>query len=122
MTVLANNAAAADVAATLIANAIDLPHHPSIKKSVASELAPDSDLGERKVTVDVGKLTSAEVQRALAAGRRHAQDMIDAGQIIGVYASLTDEMFSLHPKNEHPEGYLINGASPNASSEQLNCA
>ncbi len=122
VTVLATNASAADVAATLIANNIDLPHHPGIQRSVATELALDSDLGDREVTVDVGELTVAEARRALAAGRRHAQDMIDAGQIIGVYAALGNEMFTLHPKFDRAADFQVDAASVKTPAEQLNYA
>ena len=45
VTVLAETAARADAAATLIANAVDLPGHPSIHRVPARDLDPDSDLG-----------------------------------------------------------------------------
>ena len=45
VTVLARCAATADAAATLIANAVDLPGHPAIARHPAHMLAPDSDLG-----------------------------------------------------------------------------
>ena len=47
VTVLAQSGAAADAAATLIANAVDLPGHPAITRVPADLLAPDSDLGDR---------------------------------------------------------------------------
>ena len=47
VTVLARTGAEADAAATLIANAVDLPGNPAIKRIPAQELAPDSDLGAR---------------------------------------------------------------------------
>ena len=68
MTVLADRAAAADAAATIIANAVDLPGHPAIVRVPACDLAPDSDLGERMVTQDVGDLTSSEMDEALDRG------------------------------------------------------
>ena len=68
VTVLARTAAAADAAATLIANAIDLPGSPRVRRVPARELAPDSDLGARAVTVDVAALTASERARALEAG------------------------------------------------------
>ncbi|MDE0718020.1 MAG: hypothetical protein OXH64_08795, partial [Rhodospirillaceae bacterium] len=74
VTVLAGNAAAADVAATLIANAVDIDS-PAVKRIPARELDPDSDLGARPVTVDVGVLRAAEISAALAAGRAAAQSM-----------------------------------------------
>src|SRR5207253_4439685 len=62
VTVLAETAAAADAAATLIANAVDLPGHPSISRVPARELAPDSDLGARLVTQDGGELSDGEIE------------------------------------------------------------
>ena len=68
VTVVAADAARADAAATLIANAVDLPGHPAIRRVPASELEPDTDLGTRLVTAEVGALTLEEVGRALARG------------------------------------------------------
>ena len=68
VTVLAASAALADAAATLIANAVDLPGHSAIRRTPACELDPQSDLGERRVTVAVGPLTADEIGRALAFG------------------------------------------------------
>ncbi|HSP24538.1 MAG TPA: UPF0280 family protein, partial [Saliniramus sp.] len=59
VTVFARDAAQADVAATMIANAVDLPRHPAVIREPAAALAPDSDLGERLVTVEVGMLSHA---------------------------------------------------------------
>ncbi len=56
VTVLAASAAAADAAATLVANAVDLPGHPAVRRGPASAEDPDSDLGERLVVLDVGPL------------------------------------------------------------------
>ena len=59
VTVLARTAAQADAAATIIANAVDLPGHPAIVRCPAHDLQPDSDLGARRlVTRDVGELSS----------------------------------------------------------------
>ena len=81
VTVLGRNAAEADVAATLVANAVDLPGHPAIGRTPASELSPDSDLGDRPVTVSVGPLDEAEVARALDRGAARARDYHDRGLI-----------------------------------------
>ncbi len=80
VTVLAGNAAAADVAATLIANAVNVDS-PAVKRIPARELDPDSDLGVRPVTVEVGTLRAAEVATAMAAGRAAAQSMAGRGLI-----------------------------------------
>jgi ApbE superfamily uncharacterized protein (UPF0280 family) len=81
VTVLAVNAAQADVAATLIANAVDLPGHPAIHRRPARELSPDSDLGDRLVTVAVDPLEPAEIDAALDHGARVAHDFIRRGLI-----------------------------------------
>ena len=68
VTVLAETAAKADAAATVVANAVDLPGHSSIARVPARDLAPDSDLGQIPVTREVGKLTAHEIATALEAG------------------------------------------------------
>ncbi len=64
VTVLARSAAEADVAATLIANAVDLPGHPAIRREKASDVQPDSDLREHLVVTRVGALGSIRAGRA----------------------------------------------------------
>jgi uncharacterized protein len=81
VTVLAASAALADAAATLIANAVDIPGHPAIRRTPASDLDPQSDLGERRVTVAVGPLTSGETEHALASGAAEAELWRDLGLI-----------------------------------------
>ena len=81
VTVLARTAAMADAAATIIGNAVDLPLHPAITRRAACELAPDSDLRDRLVTVDVGGLTAREVRSALGYGVECAADLINGGLI-----------------------------------------
>lgn len=83
VTVLAHTAAAADVAATLIANAVDLPGHPAIARAPAISLRPESDLGERMVTTSVGRLSAAEADAALARGSEVAEAMRARGLIAG---------------------------------------
>lgn len=83
VTVLAPTAAAADAAATLIANAVNLPDHPGIRREPACELQPDSDLGTRLVVTHVPPLRMAECDRALAGGRKLADQMLNARLIIG---------------------------------------
>jgi len=75
VTVLADTAAMADAAATVIANAVDLAGHPNIRRVPACELAPDSDLGERLVTQAVGELNSDEIHVALSTGVRVAESL-----------------------------------------------
>jgi uncharacterized protein len=73
VTVLAGSAALADAAATLIANAVDVPGHLAVKRAPARDLDPQSDLGERRVTIAVGPLTPDEIERALASGATEAK-------------------------------------------------
>lgn len=81
VTVVANCAAQADVAATLIANAVNLPGHSAIERQPASDLAPDSDLGARPVTTGVGPLSTGDIDIALEAGRKYAHSLLAQGHL-----------------------------------------
>src|SRR5215467_7424338 len=91
VTVLADRAAAADAAATIIANAVDLPGHPAIVRVPACDLAPDSDLGGRLVTQRVGTLTEADVEHALASGIQTAEKLLRMGLIRNAALNLRGE-------------------------------
>ena len=91
VTVRARTASTADATATIIANAVDLPGHPSIVRRPANELQPDSDLGPRLVTRDVGPLTEDEIETALRAGAICAQQLFTAGLIEGAALRLLGE-------------------------------
>ncbi len=92
VTVLAETAAMADAAATMIANAVDLPRHPAITRARACDLAPDSDLGERLVTQAVGELSTEEIQEALAAGLHFAGPLQQRGLIRAAALKLKGEI------------------------------
>ena len=81
VTTLARDAATADVAATLVANAVDVGS-PAIRRRPARELDPDSDLRELPVTVSVGPLAAAEIDAALANGEARALDYRRRGLIV----------------------------------------
>lgn len=91
VTVLAGSASEADVAATLIANAVDLPGHPGIRRQSAKDVREDSDLGELPVVVGCGPLSGAERDRSLAAGLQRANDMMQRGLIVGAALFLQGE-------------------------------
>ncbi|MFM7344172.1 MAG: UPF0280 family protein [Tagaea sp.] len=91
VTVLAADAATADAAATLIANAVDLPGHAAISRVPAVELDPDSDLGARPVTVAVGTLSPAETALALDNGLALAEQFRARGTIVGAFLALNGE-------------------------------
>jgi uncharacterized protein len=81
VTIIAATAAAADAAATIVANAVDLPGHPQIRRARAIDIVDDSDLGERMVVVDCGTLQDAEIDRALSSGIAEAERLLDRGLI-----------------------------------------
>ncbi len=81
VTVLAATAAEADAAATMIANAVDLPGSPKISRCPAHDVDPDSDLGARAITIDVADLSLEESQRALSRGTVYADELVGAGRI-----------------------------------------
>ncbi len=90
VTVLARSAAEADVAATLIANAVDIDD-AAVRRQPAKELAPDSDLGTRLVTVDVGPLAPEKIEVALARGLDRARGMARRGLIVDACLALQGE-------------------------------
>ena len=90
VTVLAPTAAAADVAATLIANAVwpdddNKADWPGVHRQPANVLAPDSDLGSRLVTVHVDCLPDHVIIKALRRGAGVAEDMRQSGHISAAY-------------------------------------
>ncbi len=87
VTVLAGCAAAADAAATLIANAVTLDS-PAVRRVCASNVDIDSDLGQHKVTVAVATLTDAERGQALQAGAHYAEKYMKSGLIKAAYIYL----------------------------------
>jgi ApbE superfamily uncharacterized protein (UPF0280 family) len=104
VTVLARTAAQADAAATIIANSVDLPGHAAIIRCPANELQPDSDLGARLVTHDVGELSVGEIEDALESGAACARKLLAAGLIDGAAVRLQGEMIVVGTKAiEMPE-------------------
>jgi hypothetical protein len=91
VTVLARTASQADAAATVIANAVDLPGHPAVVRVPANELQPDSDLGARPVTREVGVLSETEIEQALASGADCARRLLAQGLIEGAALRLKGE-------------------------------
>lgn len=102
VTVLAKTASQADAAATIIANAVDLPGHPAIIRCPANEVQPDSDLGDCLVTRDVGALSGLEVGEALESGAQRARQLVAAGLIEGAVLSLSGDMRVIGAKHIEP--------------------
>ena len=83
VTILAASAAEADAAATVVANAVTADH-PAIRRAPAKDEQPDSDLGDRLVTVGVGALPPSLIASALDQGAAVAQRLLETGRIFGV--------------------------------------
>lgn len=86
-TVLATTAAAADSAATLVANAVNV-EHDTIERRAARALDPDSDLLDLPVTVSVGALPLALIDEALDRGLAEARRLRLRGLIDSAAISL----------------------------------
>ena len=104
--VLARNAAAADAAATMIGNAVDLPGHPAIRRRPACEIDAASDLGERLVTIALGDLAPAEIRAALDAGRQFAEALRRAGLIAGAVLTLRGVIATVLPARQDTIPFL----------------
>jgi ApbE superfamily uncharacterized protein (UPF0280 family) len=90
VTVLAETAAMADAAATMIANAVDLDH-PGILRRPAREVQADSDLGDRPVTYAVPLLSAEDRALALEAGLAAALAFRARGLVEGAALFLQGE-------------------------------
>jgi uncharacterized protein len=109
VTVLAQSASQADAAATIVANAVDLPGHPSILRVSAHDLQPDSDLGARLVTRGVGELSDSEIGEALGAGAACARALLAAGLIEGAALRLLGETVIVGTRMQLPRSQAIHG-------------
>jgi ApbE superfamily uncharacterized protein (UPF0280 family) len=94
VTTLARDAATADVAATLVANAVNVDSL-AIRRQPARELDPDSDLRDLPVTVAVGPLSPPEIDTALAAGLQRAARYRQRGHILDAALALAGETRTL---------------------------
>jgi hypothetical protein len=122
VTVLADRAATADAAATIIANAVDLPGHPSITRAPAREIAPDSDLGNRLVTQNVGELSPHEIACALDAGVAVADSLLFEGLIRAAASHLRGETRIVGVNNQgryQPSSYLGTGFNAPGSNSRF---
>jgi len=97
VTALAETASKADAAATIIANAVNLPGHAAIVRVPACEIAPDSDLLDLPVTRGVGDLTRNEVSQALDAGEGVANELQQMGLICAAALSLQGDARVVSP-------------------------
>ncbi len=98
VTILADNASMADAAATIVANAVDLPGHSKIVRVPACDLAPDTDLGDRLITQAVGELSSSEISAALSSGAKVARSLLARGLIRSAALHLCHETRVVKPE------------------------
>lgn len=92
VTVLARDAATADAAATIIANEVNIESSPNIARERACDLSPDSDLGERLVTCEVGEPSPSEVTQALDCGEQLADRLLRRGRIASAFVCLSGDI------------------------------
>jgi hypothetical protein len=98
VTVLGADAAAADAAATIIANHVNV-QHPAIERAPADQLRDDTDLGSLLVTVDVPPLPAEAVATALDRGFACAVRCRERGLIYAALLTLQGRTRILDP---HP--------------------
>jgi ApbE superfamily uncharacterized protein (UPF0280 family) len=97
VTVLANTAAAADAAATVIANAVDCDF-AGIVRVPAEQLKDDTDLGSLPVTVDVPALPAGAIAAALECGRTEAEYWRERGVIYAAALFLQGQVEVVLPR------------------------
>ena len=99
VTVLASTAAEADVAATLIANAVQLPSpvldKQFVTRTAANELQPDSDLSDKLVTTSVSTLPKSLCQTAVQSGLNEARQLMKKTSLVGVFIDCQGHRLSL---------------------------
>jgi len=106
VTVVSTCAAAADVAATLIANHVSLGDHPQVKVIAANLIDESSDLGDRLVTSSVGNLTKQEIETALDKGEHRANELYAKQLISGAFLALRGSVRSV---GKFDFNYLVDG-------------
>ena len=97
VTVLANTAAVADAAATMIANAVDCDF-AGIVRVPAQQLKDDTDLGSLPVTVDVPPLPAEAIALALECGRTEAEHWCERGVIYAAALFLQGQVEVVLPR------------------------
>jgi ApbE superfamily uncharacterized protein (UPF0280 family) len=86
-TVLSQTAAFSDAAATVIGNFTNV-EDPSIVRSLAEKIYPDTDIAGEWVTIKVGKLSQEKIDEALNNGLSKAHSVYQRGLITGALIAL----------------------------------
>ena len=93
VTVIAKNASIADAAATSIANAC-IVKDENIHQTPAEQIDPNTDLGDKMVTVSIGKLALTKRKAAQTKALQRAEDLVNSGVIVGALIC-QDTLFSM---------------------------
>lgn len=88
--VLASKCSVADAAATYIANHTCI-ESSKIKKVLAEDLDPDSDIRDLEVTVGFDRLTEDEIATSVSNGLMRAEELTANGLIIGTFLQVSDQ-------------------------------
>ena len=110
-TVLAASASAADAAATVIANAVDVGDARIVRRP-ANEIRDDSDLGDRLVTCAVPPLSATAIEAALGAGAQAARAEIARGRIIAAVLLLQGRVVVVEADGDAPTAATIRRLEP----------
>lgn len=97
VTVFAKSAAVADAAATMVANAVDLPDHPQIARVPADQIDESAALGSALVPVQVPPLNPDEAGAALGAGCAVAEELLSDSIIEAAILFLSGERALVAP-------------------------
>lgn len=94
VTVLADQTATADAAATFLGNKTVF-RSPRVKRVLAESIYPDTDLQGVEVTHCVGDLSENEIETALSRGKAEALMLMDRNVIYGAVISVKDHVDSM---------------------------
>ena len=86
-TILSETASLSDAAATVIGNFTNI-EDPSITRSLAEKIYPDTDIAGGWVTIKVGKLSQEKIEEALNSGLSKAYSICQRGLINGALIAL----------------------------------
>jgi ApbE superfamily uncharacterized protein (UPF0280 family) len=86
-TVLSETASLSDAAATVIGNFTNI-EDPSITRSLAEKIYPDTDIAGEWVTIKVGELSEEKIEEALNKGLSKAYSICQKGLINGALIAL----------------------------------
>jgi ApbE superfamily uncharacterized protein (UPF0280 family) len=118
VTVLAHNAACADAAASMIANAVNVEDSRILRRR-ASDVKDDSDLGERLITVHVPTLEFDLIEQAIENGQLVAQALKDQGLIWGAILSCQQQVNYVMDRQYPMPVKLMNMTDPLTSAASM---